>query len=122
MNETAGGSNSPPMNVINRTMTLGHCRSRESQPPGRRDWAAPIPVSAPNFYERILNMASDRNSNGFVYPKPVLDSAGNPIRPAQYGPTETFNTKPPADNAEMRAKHRAAFPRGHELPNDHRGG
>jgi hypothetical protein len=41
----------------------------------------------------------------FVYttPVPVLDSAGNPIRPTPHGSRDSFNTPPQPDNAATRA-------------------
>jgi len=44
-------------------------------------------------------MANDRNK----FPKPVLDSDGNPVRPTPHGPRDAFNTPAQPSNAANRA-------------------
>jgi hypothetical protein len=54
-------------------------------------------------------MANGKNIHGFVYPRPVLDAHGRPVRPS----AEPQNTPTPEDNANTRA---AFPPLGHNDP------
>jgi hypothetical protein len=46
------------------------------------------------------------NEHGFVFPAPVLDAQGRPIRPTSQGPRDAFNRSPQPANDNTRA----AFP------------